>query len=101
MLTVKGVQDLVPDGTWHEGTGYFTTGMRTLLYHLGKIRSVAGSRQVTNGWQGSHGMRRTTTALRTGILEGRSRQLRVWYRHTSSQERCSMLAAGPARTLFT
>jgi hypothetical protein len=42
MLTVKSVQDLVPDGTWHEGIGYFTAAMRLLLYHVGQIRNNPG-----------------------------------------------------------
>jgi D-arabinose 1-dehydrogenase-like Zn-dependent alcohol dehydrogenase len=36
------------------------------------IRSVIGSPPVTNGWRDSPGMRRTTTALRLGILADRS-----------------------------
>ena len=46
-------------------------------------------------------MRRTTTALRRGILAGRSRRSCVWHPKADSPERCSMRAAGPARTLFT
>ena len=46
-------------------------------------------------------MRRTTTALRLGILASRSRQSCVWHPKADSPERCSMRAAGPARTLFT
>jgi hypothetical protein len=65
------------------------------------IRSVAGNRPVTNGCRDSRGMRRTTTALRLGILAGRSRQSCIWHPQAGSPERCSMWAAGPARTLFT
>src|SRR5262249_40706299 len=44
-------------------------------------------------------MRRTTTALRLGILASRSQQSCVWHPNADSPERCSMRAAGPARTL--
>jgi hypothetical protein len=64
-------------------------------------RSVAGARPVTNGGRDCLGMRRTTTALRLGILASRSRQLCVWHPKADSPERCSMRAAGRARTLFT
>src|SRR5438876_11424424 len=46
-------------------------------------------------------MRRTTTALRLGILASRSQQSCVWHPKADSPERCSMRAAGLARTLFT
>jgi hypothetical protein len=38
------------------------------------IRSVVGTQPVTNGCRDCLGMRRTTTALRLGILAGRSQQ---------------------------
>ncbi len=65
------------------------------------IRSVAGTQPVTNGWRDCPGMRRTTTALPLGILASRSQRSCVWHPKADSPERCSMRAAGPARTLFT
>jgi len=38
------------------------------------IRSVVGTQPVTNGGRDCPGMRRTTTALRLGILASRSQQ---------------------------
>ncbi len=46
-------------------------------------------------------MRRTDTDQRLGILAGRSRQSCVWHPKADSPERCSMPAAGPARTVCT
>ena len=46
-------------------------------------------------------MRRTTRALRRGMSAGRSRRSCGWHPKVDSPERCSMRAAGPARTLFT
>jgi hypothetical protein len=64
-------------------------------------RSAVGTRPVTNARRDGLEMRRTATALRLGTLASRSQQLCVWHPKADSPERCSMWAAGPARTLFT